>query len=136
MRTDAGRRRRGQAGFTLLEVLVALAILAVALSALIKLSGDNARNAAYLRDRTHAHWVAGNVMARYQAGLEPVGSSLQRGSAFMAGREWYWQAQIEAQTLELGGRMLGPIRRLDISVYASDEPDADRLAHSWGVLHP
>ena len=49
-----------QRGFTLLEVMVALAILALTLGAMIQAGGASARNVAMLRDRTLASWVALN----------------------------------------------------------------------------
>ena len=55
-----GFRMKTNDGFTLLEVLVALAILAISLAVLLKISAQNANNAAYLRDKTFAHWIALN----------------------------------------------------------------------------
>ncbi|MFO7808537.1 type II secretion system minor pseudopilin GspI, partial [Guyparkeria sp.] len=57
--------RRTSRGFTLLEVLVALVVLAVALGALIKAGSEHARNTAYLQERALAGWVAGNLVADY-----------------------------------------------------------------------
>ena len=53
-------------GFTLLEVLVALAVIAIALASIIKAVGTGAANASYLRDKTFAHWVAANRLAQMQ----------------------------------------------------------------------
>ncbi len=77
-------------GFTLLEVLVALAILAIALSAAIKVSTANVENASYLRDRTLAHWVAMNILTEIQ--IKEVWPSLGKktGTTMMAEREWFW----------------------------------------------
>ena len=47
--------RSRNSGFTLLEVLVAMTILAVALAALIKGGSDHSRNTLYLQERTLAH---------------------------------------------------------------------------------
>jgi len=49
-----------QRGFTLLEVIVALAVIAFALSAAVSAVSGNTRNAAGLQQRTYAHWVAMN----------------------------------------------------------------------------
>ncbi len=72
-----GARHRG---FTLLEVLVALAVLAIAMAALIKTGGENTRSAAYLRDKTLAQWVAMNVIAeqRLKAGLAVYGDEARQ----------------------------------------------------------
>ena len=53
-------------GFTLLEVLVALTIVALALGALISTSGSHASSAGYLKQKTIAHWVAMNEITRLQ----------------------------------------------------------------------
>lgn len=77
-------------GFTLLEVIVALAILAITLSAIIKTTAENAENVRYLRDRTLAHWVAMNVLTdiRVRKEWSPLGK--REGTAMMANREWFW----------------------------------------------
>jgi len=81
-------------GFTLLEVLVALAVLALALAAGIKAAGSNIDNAAYLRDRTLAHWVAMNKLTEMQVFNKfPTAGSSEHGSLLLAGSEWYWTVQ-------------------------------------------
>jgi general secretion pathway protein I len=79
-------------GFTLLEVLVALAIVAVALSAIIRVTGLNAHNALYLENKTFAHWVAMNMMTeiRLQAKLPDE----KKGKIEMAQREWFWEVNM------------------------------------------
>jgi general secretion pathway protein I len=78
-------------GFTLLEVLVALAILAIALASLIKVSANQTLNTEHLRDKSLAHWVAMNQIAELQLTQTwpPVGKT--RGTEEMGLREWHWQ---------------------------------------------
>lgn len=56
-------------GFTLVEVLVALVVLAVALSALIFSSQQATRGATHLVNKTIAHWVAMNIASEIHLGL-------------------------------------------------------------------
>ena len=77
-------------GFTLLEVLVALTIVALALGALISTSGSQASSAGYLKQKTVAHWVAMNEITRLQVEKAWPGKGDTKGSTAMAGAEWYW----------------------------------------------
>lgn len=49
-------------GFTLIEVMIALAIFAVAMSALMSAMNTNTRNLTNLQNRTLGHWLASNHM--------------------------------------------------------------------------
>lgn len=87
---------RRDAGFTLMEVLVALVILALALGALIKTAGDHALLVSDLQTRTQAFVVAENQLHRLQASkLWPEGSE-QSDMLEQDGRRWQWQARFES----------------------------------------
>jgi len=91
MMARSGRMR----GFTLLEVLVALAVLSLALMAAMKGSGEVINNSTRLKERTLAHWVAMNRAAELE--LAPTWPELgsSRGRATMANREWLWSVHTE-----------------------------------------
>ena len=63
-------RSSAQHGFTLIEVLAALVIVALGMIAAIQAVTQSARNGTYLRDKTLAHWIGMNVLTerRLQAG--------------------------------------------------------------------
>lgn len=81
-----------QTAFTLLEVLVALSILAVGLTAAIVSSIEITRNSAYLQDKTFAHWIAENILAERQ--LVHITNSAQQpstsGTVTFAKQSWEW----------------------------------------------
>ncbi len=79
-------------GFTLLEVLVALAVVAIALGALVSAAGMQTRNEAYLQDKTFAHWVAMNRAAEMQLDGDAVKIGETAGSEQMAQRTWFWKS--------------------------------------------
>ena len=83
-------------GFTLVEVMVALAVVAVALPALLVTLSQQLDGLRYLEDRTHAQWVAANRLAELRLVVSAKGS-LQTGrvsgSEEMAGRSWYWWSE-------------------------------------------
>ena len=103
-------------GFTLLEVLIALAVLALAMGAVIKAAGDYTSNQSYLRDRTLAMWVARNVLVEYQVKGEWLSVGERKGTREMGNQEWRWLARI-SQTEE------AELRRLDVEVYPLDSDD-------------
>ncbi|MGB0750530.1 MAG: type II secretion system minor pseudopilin GspI [Gammaproteobacteria bacterium] len=85
---------RSSAGFTLLEVLVALAIVALALGAILELAGQSARTSTHLRDKTAALYVANNLSAEAELFGPPI-SGERRGTAQMLGHTWYWVQSTE-----------------------------------------
>ena len=97
-------------GFSLIEVLTALAVLAIAFSAAVHATGRTAENAAYLRDRTLAHWVAMNQATQKQVLREWPGPGIQQGVEQMGGRSWYWE-------ISVSGTKVPTMRRLDVAVY-------------------
>ena len=85
-----GHKSIRQRGFTLLEVLIALAVLAIAMAALIKGISAHVNNVAYLKERTLAHWVALNEVAKLRASNQWPRAGELKGDAAMAGREFQW----------------------------------------------
>ena len=83
------------AGFTLLEVLVALVILALSMGALLKTAGDHALLVSDLETRTQAFLVAENQLHRLQAAKQWPEASEQKDVLEQGGRRWAWQARFE-----------------------------------------
>ncbi len=75
-------------GFTLLEVLVALAVFAVAAVALMKVSTSQLQLSGRLEEKTFAHWVALNMVNEMQANKDWPDLGEQTGKVAMAGRDW------------------------------------------------
>lgn len=82
-----------QQGFTLIEVMVALFIVVVAISALMINSMAIIDSTAHLQSKTVAHWVALNQveLARLKnSKSNRLPTQESRGSEEMVGREWFW----------------------------------------------
>ncbi len=76
-------------GFTLIEVLVAMAVFAVTAMAVLNATSQNARTLMLLEEKTFASMVADNQLALLVLeGGAP--SSEKSGKEEMAGKEWYW----------------------------------------------
>ena len=104
-------------GFTLLEILIALAVLAVAMGAIIKAASDYTSGLSHLRDRTMANWVARNVLNEFQVNSDWPSVGQRKGDMQMGHYEWRWLANI-SQTDE------PELRRLDVEVLRpDDDPD-------------
>ncbi|GIU34252.1 type II secretion system minor pseudopilin GspI [Shewanella schlegeliana] len=87
-------RPRKQAGMTLLEVIVALAVFSIAAVSITKSLGDQIANMPILEERTMAQWVAHNQMV--DARLEPKFPELGRkdGQVELANKDWYWRKEV------------------------------------------
>jgi len=107
--------RRPAAGFTLIEVLVALAIVALGMAALMAALGSSADSAAYQRDKTLAEWVAINRLEEVRLAFQRPTKGKSDGEVEMAGLKWRW-AQEVVET-EVKG-----ILRIDVSVKPTNAP--------------
>ena len=118
--------RRGRAGgFTLIEVLIALAILAIALGALVAETSHYISNTARLQDRTLAHWIAANRVAELQVGDVWPTAGTSNGTVEFAGREWAWTVIVSDTPDE-------SIRRVDVEVRAErgrERADGSAIAY-------
>ena len=81
-------------GFTLIEVLVALAIVAIGMAAVIGAVGSSADTAAYLRDKTFANWIALNQLEQARLGNRMPAKGTTEGELDYAGHHWRWQQDV------------------------------------------
>ncbi|MBL0164579.1 MAG: type II secretion system minor pseudopilin GspI [Xanthomonadales bacterium] len=120
---------RVQRGFTLLEVLIALVVVALALLALTRTAGGQISRFDGLRERTLAGWVAANVLSetRIATPLPPVGK--RDGRTRLGNRDWRWSLEVKA-TDDPG------MRRLDVAVFAADSNEPSASLTGFGSVQP
>lgn len=83
-------------GFTLLEMLVALAVFSLAALALVRLQGVTLRTAADLDSKALGQIVARNLMVEMQTDPAPPSLGQQEGDADNGGRRWHWTREVKA----------------------------------------
>lgn len=109
-------------GFTLLEVLVALLVVAIAVAALARAGSQALDGQFQAEQRTLALWVADNLLAELR--LDPPGQTGRRqGISRMGERDWHWDALIQPTP---GEDML----RVDVAVYSDPRRRQLVFAHS------
>jgi general secretion pathway protein I len=85
-----GARSDKEAGFTLIEMLVALAIFSLAALAVLRLEGATVSTTAMLQDQAMAQIVARNVAVEAMTDPAPPPFGELRGSTVNGGRSWSW----------------------------------------------
>lgn len=109
-------------GLTLIEVLIALAIIGISLTAVIKAASQNIRSTDYLRNKTIALWVAQNVMSEAQLTLIDLsGPSGREKEETVLGKDWFWHATEEASAN-------ARIKKIHVRVYAAKPVGQDETA--------
>lgn len=107
------RSARAANGFTLIEVVVAIAIVALGLGALFNVLANTASNVGSLRERTFASWIAHNRIAEVRLGTTFPSVERTTGELDYAGSHWRYE-QIVSQTSVDG------MRRIDVKVGPAD----------------
>ena len=120
------RRTGRSAGFTLIEVLVALVIVAVGMSAVMSTLTSSATTLSFLRDETFAQWLALNKIAtlRLSGQQPPLGTS--NGDTDYAGRSWHWRQEVVATDVR-------GIVRIDVKVRPKEVAAGDDAAWTTTV---
>ena len=113
-------------GFTLIEVLVALAIVAIALMSALRAAGQGTNTVGELRSRLLAGWVAENLLAEHRARRDWLPLGIQRGSGREGGLDFAWREEVIATPNP-------SFRRVDIRVFANAE-ESHSLAHLAGFV--
>ncbi|HYT96209.1 MAG TPA: type II secretion system minor pseudopilin GspI [Casimicrobiaceae bacterium] len=110
------RDPRTTTGFTLVEILVALAIVAVALAAGMRALAQSADSASTLKSRTLALWVAQNRLANAQLADPWPALGVSSGNAEQAGARLVWRETIS-------GTPNPAFRKVEIVVAEPQTPD-------------
>lgn len=110
-------KRYTQQGFTLLEMLVALAVFSLAALALIRLQAVSIRTAADLGERQIARIVAHNLMVEAQSDPDPLAVGERDGEVENGGRQWRWEQKVSASDE-------ADIVRVDVRVISADNANA------------
>ena len=121
------KHESNQSGFTLLEVMIALLVVAVALGGAVKVIGNAANNSTRMNNKTFANWVALNQIAKLRIGKEWPKFGEQKGDSEMAGRKWAW-SQKSIKTDD------DNIRRIEMSVWSEDDKKSSPFVVVVGFL--
>jgi general secretion pathway protein I len=116
-------------GFTLLEVMIALAVVSIGLVAASSSIAQLTANGVYLRDKTLGHWIAMNKLSelRLAEAFPTVGESddeIEFGS-----QTWHWTASVSETQVE-------NLRRVDLTVARKDKKAERVVAKLAGFIGP
>ncbi|MGA2398780.1 MAG: type II secretion system minor pseudopilin GspI [Steroidobacteraceae bacterium] len=120
--------RASSRGFTLIEVLVALAVVALGLTALMVAVSGTARTSGYLRDKTVAQWIALNRLTQVRLQVNKLGDTQDTGQIDFAGQKWHYDTRYFDTQFQ-------SMKRVVVRVYPGDtKTKSNPIAESTGFL--
>jgi general secretion pathway protein I len=106
------KKYKKTSGFTLIEVLIALAIVSIALMGVMKVSAYHIKAAEHLKQKTLAHWVGLQAIYSIQMGLVPVPTNHEQTK--MLNQSFFWSAKaVKTQVPH--------VRKITIKVYLNPQ---------------
>lgn len=120
---------RSERGFTLIEVMVALAIVALALTAMAGSMNTMIDNASTMRERTYASWIAQNKITELRLSGQVPEVGTNSGELEYGGTEWSWRTVISETGVE-------SFMRIDVTVSLLDSDYEVRTVTGFVGLAP
>ena len=115
-------------GFSLVEVLVALTVVALGLTALMVAVSGTARTSGYLRDKTIAQWIALNRLTQVRLMVNKLGDNQDTGQLDFAGRKWHYDTRYFDTQFQ-------SMKRVEVRVYPGDtNTKSNPIAQSTGFM--
>jgi general secretion pathway protein I len=119
------RRNRG---FTLVEVLVALVVVALGLTALMVAVNGTARTSGFLRDKSLAQWIALNRLTEVRLNVTKFGQNTDTGELDFGNRKWHYDTRYFDTSM-------ASMKRVVVRVYLGDaKTKGNPLAQAVGFL--
>ena len=81
-------------GFTLLEVMVALSICALAWISAMQVAGQHINHLSIVEQQAYASWVAENRLVELSIAEKWPPKNNKKGFQEQAGHKWYWQQKV------------------------------------------
>lgn len=111
------KRRRG---FTLIEVLIAMMIIAIAFTAILKATENALSATSHLQARVVAHWVAEEILTASQVGTLklPIDNRELTGETLMLGQQYQWKITGQTTTHKNINELTVTVSQAQHSLYA------------------
>jgi general secretion pathway protein I len=115
-------------GFTLVEVLVALVVVALGLTALMVAVNGTARTSGFLRDKSLAQWIALNRLSEVRLNVTKFGQNTDTGELEFGSRKWHYDTRYFDTSI-------ASMKRVVVRVYAGDaKTKGNPIAQAVGFL--